>query len=86
MTTFLPSDSVADVLDKIRSLGNPRIIDVCVVDSEGKLVGVCPLQNVAVFQPSQQLSELIFKEPLAVNMMEPSEDVVKLLDGMLPPT
>lgn len=80
VTTFLPSDTVADVLERIRSLGDLRIFDVCAADDEGKLVGVVPLQNVAVAQPSQTLGELIFREPLSVNMMEPREDVVKLLD------
>lgn len=80
VTTFLPLETVEDVLDKIRSLGDLRIIDLCAVDDEGKLVGVVPLQNVAVAQPSQQLGELIFREPLSVSMMEPREDVVRLLE------
>jgi magnesium transporter len=81
VTAFLPSDTVADVLEKIRALGDLRIIDVCAVDEDGKLVGVIPLQNVAIAQPSQKLAELIKREPLSVNMMEPREDVVKLLEN-----
>jgi magnesium transporter len=81
VTAFVPTDTVGDVLEKIRSLADLRIIDVCVTDDEAKLLGVVPLQNIAVAQPSQQLSELILREPLAVNMMEQREDVVKVLEN-----
>lgn len=73
-------DTIANVLDRIRAVGDRRIIDVCVVDEEGSLVGVVSLQNIAVSQPTQRLGELITREPITVNLMDPREDIVKLLE------
>lgn len=77
---FLRSERVEQVLDRIRSIRDFRIIDVCVVDEDGKLVGTVPLQRIAVVQPSELLGELIERDPIAVNVMDPREDVVKLLE------
>ena len=78
--SFFPNDKVESVLKKIRTFGNRRIIDICVVNEEGNLVGVLSLQNIAVAQPTQQLSELIYREPVTVNIMDPREDVVTILE------
>ena len=80
VTAFFPNDKVEHVLKKIRVVGDVRIIDICVVDEEGNLIGVVPLQHIAIAQPEQQLSELIYRDPITVNMMDPREDVVTLLE------
>jgi magnesium transporter len=78
--TFTPHDTIEKALERIRAVGDRRIIDICVIDEEGVLVGLVPLQNIAVAQPTQRLEELIQREPITVNMMDPREDVVKLLE------
>jgi magnesium transporter len=77
---FTSHDTVGQVLKRIREVGDRRIIDICIVDDDGVLVGVVPLQNIAVSLPAQRLGELIQREPITVNMMDPREDVVKLLE------
>ena len=69
--TFTPHDTVEKVLGRVRAVTERRIIDICVVDEEGVIVGVVPLQDIAVSQPTQPLGELILREPVTVNMMDP---------------
>lgn len=78
--SFKPNDDIEYVLEKIRAFGDRRITDLCVIDEEGRLIGVVPLQEVAVSQPGQLLGELVHREPIMVNMMDPREDVVRLLE------
>ena len=79
VASFLYRDTTGQVLDTIRKMKDRRIIDICVVDEEGFLVGVVPLQSVAVAQPTQQVGELIYRDPITVNIMDPREDVVTIL-------
>jgi magnesium transporter len=78
--TFKPHDTIDFVLETLRGEKNRRIIDVCVTDDEGRLIGVVPLQTVAVSEPALQIGQLIQREPITVNMMDPREDVVQLLE------
>ncbi len=80
VTVFKPGDTIAQVLTHIRAIGDRRIIDLCVVDEEGILIGTVPLQHVAVAQPSQPLEELLQRDPVTVHMLDPKEDIVQLLE------
>ncbi len=80
VTVFRPGDTIAQVLTHIRAIGNRRIIDLCVVDEDGMLIGTVPLQQVAVSQPTQHLEELLQRDPVTVHMLDPKEDVVQLLE------
>jgi len=78
--TFKTDDTIEFVLETIRREENRRIIDVCVTDDAGHLTGVVPLQTIAVSQPTVHIGQLIMREPITVNMMDPREDVVQLLE------
>lgn len=80
VATFNVNDSIEQVLERIRSIQDRRIMDICVVDEVGCLVGVVPLQEVAVAQLDQRIGDLVQRDPITVNMMDPREDVVKLFD------
>lgn len=79
VTTFRREDTVEEVLKKVRTLQR-RIIDICLVDDEGKLLGVVPLQEVAIAPPKQQIGELVLEKLIGINALAPREDVVSLLD------
>lgn len=80
VTAFQPNDKVENVLKRIRGDSDRRIFDVCIIDQDSYLVGVVPLQRVAVAQPTQHISELVQQQPITVNSMDPREDIVKLLE------
>jgi magnesium transporter len=80
VAAFHPHETVKHVLDRIRKARDRRILDVCVVDDEGRLTGVVPLQHVAVAEPTQQVQDLIEGEPIAATSMDPREDIVALFE------
>jgi magnesium transporter len=80
VTTFNIHETVEAVLERVRGVRNRRIIDICLVDEEGRLMGVVPLQEVAVAEPTQRMEELVQAAPVSVHAMAPREDVVKLLE------
>ncbi|MFC1454206.1 magnesium transporter [Verrucomicrobiota bacterium] len=80
VTAFRTDDTVEEVMKSIRSIRDHRILDVCLVDSEGRLVAVVPLQNLALAQPNQRMKELVSGKPFTIHSMAPREDVVKLIE------
>jgi len=78
--TFKAENTIEEVLSVIRNIAQRRIIDVCVVDEDGILIGIVPLQPVAVAQPAQRLEELLQRDPVTVNMLDHKEEAVKLLE------
>jgi magnesium transporter len=80
VTTFYADDTVDDVLKRLRSVKDRRIVNVYVIDTEGCLIGVIPLQEVAISEPNELLRNLFHTLPVAIDAMSPHEDVVKLLE------
>jgi magnesium transporter len=80
VTTFRGDETVEEALAHIRSLPERRILDVCIVDAEGILTAVITLQEIAVSPLSKRLNEIEVRQPVAVQGMDPREDVVKLLE------
>jgi len=80
VTTFHPDRTVEDALNQIRAIRERKIMDLCLVDEEGRLVGVIPLQEVAVSQPRVRLRELVRARPIGIQAMSPREEVVQLLE------
>ena len=78
--TYHPDDTVKDVLKRIRASKNRRFLNVIVVDEDGKLVGVIPLQEVAISQSQELLKDLITGKPVSIQAMAPREEVVQLLE------
>ena len=78
--TFHKEDTVEDALSQIRKIRKRRIIDICLVDEEGLLTAVIPLQDVAVSEPHEKLGQLAVREPISIQATSPREDVVQLLE------
>jgi magnesium transporter len=71
---------VEDALSQIRKVRERRIMDVCLVDEEGLLTAVIPLQDVAVSEPHEKLGQLAAREPVSIQATSPREEVVQLLE------
>lgn len=78
--TYHPDDTVKEVLKRIRATKNRRFLNINLVDEDGKLVGVIPLQEVAISQPQEKLKDLITGHPVTIQAMAPREEVVQLLE------
>lgn len=77
-TPFRPENTVSEVLQRLRNLGDRRIANVYVVDHDRKLMGKVPIQFIAVSSPEETLGKLL--EPSAsIYVMAPREDVVNIL-------
>ncbi|MEQ8239243.1 MAG: magnesium transporter [Cyclobacteriaceae bacterium] len=77
--TFNPEDTVHDVLQKMRSIGDRKIVNIYVVDSLGILLGKIFIQTIAISPLKTQLESLL--APCAsVQVMSPAEDVVTLFE------
>jgi magnesium transporter len=80
VTTFYSDNTVEEVLKRVRTLKDRRIVNVYVIDSEDKLIGSIPLQHIAVSELKETLNNLIPGLPIAINSLAPLEDVVKLME------
>jgi magnesium transporter len=80
VTTFYSDNTVEEVLKRVRALKDRRIVNVYVIDSEDILIGVIPLQHIAVSELKETLNNLIPGLPIAINSLAPLEDVVQLME------
>lgn len=80
VTTFYVEDTVEEVLKRVRGLKDRRIVNVYIIDSENVLIGVIPLQHIAVSDLKESIGNLIPGKPIAINAMAPLEDVVTLME------
>jgi magnesium transporter len=81
--TFNPDHTVSEVLKGLRKHRDSRILNVYVVDREGKLRGRVPIQVIAISPPKEQLINLVEKS-VSVHVMAQQEEVVELLkDGQI---
>lgn len=81
VTVFSVEETAEEALTRIRSFPERRILDLCVVDDDGKLTAVLPLQEVAVAQPDDRLGQLAHGPPVYVQAMSSREEVVELLEA-----
>ncbi len=79
LTTFDADNSVQDVLNRIRKLGDRKIVAIYVVDDQGKLLGKIPVQFIAISQPSKKLQTLMEPSP-SVNAMALREEVLEIIE------
>lgn len=80
VTTFHRENKVEEVLKRVRALKDRRIVNIYVIDSDSHLVGVIPLQSIAVSDLKETLNNLIPGTPVAINALSPVEDVVQLME------
>jgi magnesium transporter len=79
-TRFLKDDTVERALERLRRVSDRRITDLMLVDDEGRLEAVVPLHIAAGAELDTPLGALAKGEPVSVQAMTPSEDVVELLE------
>lgn len=73
------TDTVASVLDKLRKLGDRRIISIYIIDEKDKLIGRVPVNYIAIASPEQQLDELMYKAH-SVQAMATREEVLQAIE------
>lgn len=77
--TFNPTTTVDQVLEKLRKIGDRKVLGVPVTDSTGKLLGKVFIQNIAISSPDTTLEEIL--EPCeSIQVMSPAEEAVKLFE------
>lgn len=81
VTLFYADETAEQALQRIRSLPQRRILDLCVVDGDGRLAAVVPLQRVAVAQTDTPLRALATGPPVHVQAMSSRTEVVELLEA-----
>ena len=69
VTTFKPHTTVKEALKRIRTLKDRKIYQVFLVDDEGHLTDVVPLQNIAVSDTKEQLMDLVERPPISINAL-----------------
>lgn len=79
-TRFLRDETVGQALDRLRRIPERRITDLMIVDSEGRLDAIVPLHVVAGADPKTELGTLAETDPVAVQPVTRSEEVVELLE------
>jgi len=76
--SFNPSNTVKEVLKKIRTISNRRIVNIYVTNEDGMLLGLIPLHRIAISSPKETLGN-IMDLPISANVMAPREEVVNSL-------
>jgi magnesium transporter len=82
VTVFRSDETVAAALARLRAIRDRRVLDVCVVDEAGVLVGLIPLQELAVAEPDEPLSALIREPPVSIQAVSTRDEVVRLLETL----
>ncbi len=77
MHTFRPEDTVGQAIGRLRRAGRERIHDVFLVDRASKLVGVVPIQALAVTDEDARLATLSKGIPVAVPVTASQEEVAE---------
>ncbi len=80
VTTFSGEVTVGEALNQIRRLKSRRIVDVCLVDPEDRLIALVPLQSIAVAELDTALRDLVQSLPPRVDALAPTEEVLELMD------
>ena len=87
-TAFRPDAVVADVIERLRTLGRRRIQDVFLVDEEGRLVGSVPMTSLVLAPDEERLDALATAPTPSVPAVASREEVVTQLErhqgGSLP--
>ncbi len=77
---FRGDDTVEQALTKLRELESRRIADLMLVDDDGRLVAMVPLQAVAAAPADTILASIAKSEPARVLPMTPQDELVELVE------
>jgi magnesium transporter len=78
--TFHPESTVKEARARIRGLRGRLVYDIFLVNEDGLLAGVVPLQEIVLARPNSRLRDLSTGVPASVHAMSTREDVVELLN------
>ena len=78
--TFHPEATVKEARARIRRVHGRRVYDIFLVNEEGLLVGVVPLQDIVLARPNSRLGTLSAGVPASVHALSTREEVVELLN------
>jgi len=78
--TFRPEVTANDAISRLRQAGRRRVYDVFVVDEEGRLEGVVPLDALTVANPEAKLGALSRRAAVSVLFTADREEVANVLD------
>lgn len=79
IVTFQSENTIDQVLTKLRSIGDKKMVNLYVTDSQGKLLGKVFIQTIAISAPETTLAELVVPCE-SVSVMSPAEEAVKLFE------
>ncbi len=74
------AETAEAALAKLRRFSGRRVADLVIVDDEGRLEGLIPLQIVAAASPEAALHSLDVREPVRVLPMTPRDDLLELVE------
>jgi magnesium transporter len=77
--TFQPQNTVDQVLNKLRSIGDKKMVNLYVTDTKGRLLGKVFIHTIAISTPETTIAELVIPCE-SVSVMSPAEEVVKLFE------
>ncbi|WP_420318945.1 magnesium transporter [Ekhidna sp.] len=77
--TFQPQNTVDHVLNKLRTIGDKKILNIHVTDNGGKLLGKVFIQNIAISTPETKLEEILVPSE-SIQVMSPAEEAVELFE------
>jgi magnesium transporter len=79
IVTFTAKSSVDEVLTKLRSIGDRKVIYVYVTDGQGRLLGKVFIQNIAISSPETLLEEILEGSD-RIQVMSPADEAVELFE------
>jgi magnesium transporter len=80
VTALRPDATVRDALTRLRKVRHKAVYQLFVVDSEGRVTGTVPLQELAIADPGAHLDSLAIPGPSRVNAVASEEEVVEILE------
>jgi len=75
---LLPRTTVQQALQRLRRVRDRKIHRIYVVEADGVLVGSISLRRLATSDPATRLTEIVRREPTAVQAMASREELVEL--------
>lgn len=81
ITVFQPDMTVEEALERLRSIRQRRrVLDLLIVDSDGRLSGTVPIQEVVLAESETTLLSLVTGVPVAVSAFTTREEIVETME------
>lgn len=81
ITVFQPDMTVEEALERLRSIRQRRrVLDLLIVDSDGRLSGTVPIQEVVLAESETTLLSLVTGVPVAVAAFTTREEIVETME------